>query len=73
MAEPMSVPSLKSIFRFPFQGAGWEKRFLTPVVAGAVDSIPDGAAGILSGSGTLRPVRADFSRKPERPGGCWSC
>jgi hypothetical protein len=28
MAEPMSVPSLKSIFRFPFQGHGWEKRFL---------------------------------------------
>jgi len=28
MAEPISVPSLKSIFRFPFQGAGWEKRFL---------------------------------------------
>ena len=28
MAEPMSIPSLKSIFRFPFQGAGWEKRFL---------------------------------------------
>jgi hypothetical protein len=28
MAEPMSVPSLKTIFRFPFQGAGWEKRFL---------------------------------------------
>ncbi len=28
MAEPISVPSLKSIFKFPFQGAGWEKRFL---------------------------------------------
>jgi hypothetical protein len=28
MAEPISIPSLKSIFRFPFQGAGWEKRFL---------------------------------------------
>ena len=28
MAEPISVPSLKTIFKFPFQGAGWEKRFL---------------------------------------------
>jgi hypothetical protein len=28
MAEPISVPSLKTIFRFPFQGAGWQKRFL---------------------------------------------
>jgi hypothetical protein len=27
MAEPISVPSLKTIFKFPFQGAGWEKRF----------------------------------------------
>jgi len=31
MAEPMSVPSLKSIFRFPFQRTGWEKRFLIGV------------------------------------------
>jgi hypothetical protein len=28
MAEPISVPSLKTIFKFPFQGTGWEKRFL---------------------------------------------
>ena len=32
MAEPMSVPSLKSIFKFPFQGAGWQKRFLVGVL-----------------------------------------
>jgi len=32
MAEPMSIPSLKSIFRFPFQGEGWGKRFLIGVV-----------------------------------------
>jgi hypothetical protein len=32
MAEPMSIPSLKSIFRFPLQGEGWGKRFLIGVV-----------------------------------------
>ena len=28
MSEPMSIPSIKSIFRFPFHGMGWGKRFL---------------------------------------------
>ena len=32
MPEPMSIPSLKTIFKFPFQGEGWGKRFLIGTV-----------------------------------------
>jgi len=32
MSEPMNIPSLKTIFRFPFQGQGWQTRFLIGIV-----------------------------------------
>ena len=57
MAEPMSMPSLKSIFRFPFQGAGWEKRFLIGVGITFLNFIIPIVPGVFVGGYTLEVMR----------------